>query len=368
MLVLVAATTEGSAREVADRVARYASPGTTFQPCEFREAEKSLLSEPQRVDVALVVCPPQVELARVQIQQMRSLCTGVVVAVMRGLSASDVVQLVRCGASDIIDLDGDVDNELRHLVARLERGFNSQRRCFTTGVVAASGGAGATVIAANLAVSLAQQNRSVCLIDLHPRGGDQSILFNLPVKHSLTDLCAQGGHRLDAVMFEQALINHESGVKLLATDAPLGERTVLDLESFGSVIRNAKSTFDQLVIDLEDVFHREQTEAVTHCDRLLIVVRVDFASILRTRRLLDSLRSMGVSDSNLRLVANRIGRTPSISPHKIKEALGLSIEHWIPDDPAAVISSINVGNPLVRENHRSPAAKAIHQLAATLAG
>lgn len=205
-------------------------------------------------------------------------------------------------------------------------------------------------------------------MDLHPCGGDQSILFNVPMTHSLNDLCAQGGHRLDATMFEQALISHESGVKLLASEAPLGERSVLDSASFASVIRTAKATFDHLVIDLEDVFHRKQADAVSHCDRLLIVIRIEFPSILRARRLLDLLRCMGVDDHTLRLVANRTGRTSSISPQKVKEALGLSIEHWIPDDTPNVISSINVGNPLVRENHRSPVAKAIHQLAATLAG
>src|SRR5260370_919412 len=86
-------------------------------------------------------------------------------------------------------------------------------------VFSTKGGAGKSVIAANLAVTLAQSAKApVVLVDADLQFGDLAVMLKLTPQHTIVD--AVGSiDQLDAQLLNSILIRHSSGVLLLP--APL---------------------------------------------------------------------------------------------------------------------------------------------------
>ena len=82
--------------------------------------------------------------------------------------------------------------------------------------IGAKGGAGATTIACNFAVALAQDpNQKTLLIDLDLPLGDAALNLGIAAEYSTIN-ALQSTNRLDASFLSQLLVKHSSGVSVLA--------------------------------------------------------------------------------------------------------------------------------------------------------
>jgi pilus assembly protein CpaE len=327
------------------------------------EAARTLLRGGHPATRVFVVAGSGLDRLADAVRQLRVATRAPLVAVSRGGPVAQVLDVIRAGASDYLDAQGNLCTELPALLARLrEREGGAPQRGKTICVAAASGGCGASTLAVNLAAALAGPGRAACLIDLNVRGGDLATLLNLQPQHTLVDLCFQG-QRLDETMFQHALLPHPGHMALLAAPPVLGDQGGVDSEVVAQVCSLATDLFPHVVIDLEDVVHREQARAVRDCDLLLVALRFDFPCILRTRRLLDFVREGGIPAEKIRLVANRCGQIGELPQRKAVEALGLPLFHSLPEDHAVMLASVNVGNPVVLEAPHSKVSKAFRRLA-----
>lgn len=332
------------------------------------EAARTLLQAGQPVDLLFLLAggegwPRLTE----QVRSLRSIGRAALIAVGHGGEAPQVLQLIRAGAADYLDLAGDLEHDLGALLDRLRVATGgTQRRGQSICVVAASGGCGTSSVVVNLGAALASAAEPCCLIDLQVRGGDLATLLNLRPQHTLVDLCKQG-QRVDASMFRQTLLAHPSHLQLLAAPSVLDDYRSIAAHVVSQVCDLARSTFPYVLIDLEDVVHSEQSRSVLDCDHLIVVLRLDFPCLLRTRRMLGHLRDSGVDTAKVRLVANRNGSSAALSPKKVTEALGLPIFHSLPDDQAAMLVAANVGNPVVLESPHAAVSKSFKRLAQLLA-
>lgn len=362
MLALVASHDDLLATRIAARLvaAGIDCPRTS---CVTIDQARALLHAGVRPELLFVDCSQTSERIDDLIHRYRQATGGTVVALGKGLGMSRILELIRTGASDYLDASGALDNELDALILRIRsssqgRASKGQAIC----VLSASGGSGASSIAANLAISLAKRGGSCCLIDLKLRGGDLATLMNLKPRHTIVDLCFQG-ERLDHAMFDSALLPHSSGVKLLAAPTLLTDHAGVDVDTINQVFQLAAADFPYVVLDLEDVVHREQQRAVAASDLIVVVLRLDFPCILRTRRLLSYLREMEIDPARIRVVANRYGNSTELPQRKAQEALGMPIFHALPEDSEAMLTAVNLGNPAVLERPASKVSKAMQKLA-----
>ena len=85
-------------------------------------------------------------------------------------------------------------------------------------VIGARGGVGTSTVATNLAVSVqqARQRESVALMDLDVRGGDLGLFLDLHGSQGLQQL-SNDVSRLDEIIVRSSLMNHSSGLHLLAS-------------------------------------------------------------------------------------------------------------------------------------------------------
>ena len=101
-------------------------------------------------------------------------------------------------------------------------------------------------------------------------------------------------------------------------------------------------------------------------DHLVVVLRLDMTSLATARRMLDEFVKIGIGEDRVTVVVGRHGQPRELSLGKAEQALGLPIDHAIPDDAKRVNASNNKGVPFVLEYPRSKASKAVAALATTV--
>jgi pilus assembly protein CpaE len=134
------------------------------------------------------------------------------------------------------------------------------------------------------------------------------------------------------------------------------------------VVQLSRSIYPTVVVDLEDCEHFDQVRTLASSDRIVVVIRPDFVSLVRTKKLLSYLLSAQVAREHIALVASRVGQAKEIPIAQVEEALGMRVTHRLPDDPGAVNEAINLGVPLVVGCPKSKVAAEVTRLADWLLG
>ncbi|HEX8200652.1 MAG TPA: AAA family ATPase [Isosphaeraceae bacterium] len=278
-----------------------------------------------------------------------------------------ILSALRGGADDYV-MESDLEGEL---ATALQRWRSQQSAQATLGkliaVVAPSGGSGSSTLAANIAAALAAQHRAVALFDMKLEQGDLAALLDLKPTYSLADVC-QNAARMDRVLFERSLVRHSSGVHLLAAPRLFADIDQVTAEGVRQALTLARATFPYVVVDLHPLFRDEPASVIHQADVILVVLRLDFASLRNTRRCLDHLERLGITKDRVRLVVNRYGQPHEVPAAKAEEALGVKIFHFIPDDPKTINRANNNGVPAVLQAPTAKVSKSIAGLAAEVNG
>jgi pilus assembly protein CpaE len=319
-------------------------------------------------DLLLLVLSPDPDRALSVLADAKDTSRGRVVVVGPSVDPKLVVQALRGGADDYVDED-DIEADLLVALGRLKRELMAQsgEEGRIIAVLAPSGGSGSSTLAVNIAATLAKEHKSTVLMDLKLEAGDLSALLDLKPTHTIADIC-QNVARLDRVMFERSLTRHTSGVHLLASPLQFTDVQFVSAEGVRKSLGMAKLMFPYIVVDLDHSFRAEQVETLRLAHQLLLVLRLDFASLRSARRTLDYLEKLNIGRERIQLVVNRYGQPKEVPFGKAEEALGLKIAHYIPDDPRTVNRANNDGVPVVIESPSAKVSKSLMRLAASVNG
>jgi pilus assembly protein CpaE len=278
-----------------------------------------------------------------------------------------VLRALRAGADDYVDMQ-ELEPELESVLA----GWRSARTSSgeagrLIAVLSPSGGGGSSTVAANVATVLAGEHGRVMLVDMKLQAGDLSALLDLKPTHSLADLCREAG-RMDRTLLESTLEKHPSGVHLLASPLALDDVRYVTAEGVRQALAAARSAFPYTIADMDHSFAEEQMVVLRQADIILLVQRLDFASVRNSKRFLDHLRNLGIDPGRVKLVANRHGQPKEVPAAKVEEALEMKIAHYLPEDAKSVNRSNNNGIPVVTEAPGAKISKCLARLAVSVNG
>ncbi len=297
------------------------------------------------------------------LRQLRSAADRKLVVVAPVSDHAVVLKAIRAGASDFLNADVNLDDELADLVERFK---SEQAQRSTKGrliaIVPCQVPSDASTLAVNVAAAISRNGAGCALLDFQLRGGDLAMLLKLSPRHTLYDLITQR-ESVDEAMFQQALTNHESGIRLLAGPPLFSDFGSMQTHVCQRILGLAQASHPYVVVNSEDILHAEQVRCLpavtTSCSPCVWTL---FRSIAAQQHLA-YLRRNHVSAEHVHLVAMSTGLTGELSVHSVKKVLGVNEVHCIPDDPVANTMSINVGNPLVLEAPESRISQAIVKLA-----
>jgi pilus assembly protein CpaE len=229
-------------------------------------------------------------------------------------------------------------------------------------VLSVSGGCGATTLAVNLAAILAKERGRCNLIDLNLGGGDLAALLDVRPQFTLADAC-RNEERLDAAMYEKMLAYHSSGIHLLASPCQLDSVRAITAHGMTQALDIASRLFAEVVVDLEDCFHADQALALQHATGILLVCRLDFASLRNARRVARQLDTLEIPRHRVKFVVNRFGQPNELPVDDAENALAERFAGLIPEDAKTINGANNTGLPAVLKEPSSKVAQAIRQLA-----
>ncbi len=228
-------------------------------------------------------------------------------------------------------------------------------------IFSTKGGVGKSVISCNVAVALAQEGRSVILVDLDLQFGDVGIMLDLKPDRTIYD-AVQNIDRLDADMLSGYLVKHSSGLRALLAPVRPEDADAVTVSRIATILSLLREMADIIVVDTAAAFDDVVLGAVDASDAVYAVATMDVASIKNTRVSLQKLRQLGYDPGLIRLVLNRADSKVWLNAGEVEDSLGLDATARIPSD-RLVPRSVNRGTPVVMDSPRAPVAKSLTELA-----
>lgn len=248
----------------------------------------------------------------------------------------------------------DLADALRRAGRRLGRGgaYGKAGLGRVVSFMGAKGGTGVTTTVVNAGACLHSAEQRTLLLDLDLEGGNLAVAMGLKPRYSIMDLL-ENFHRVDESMLSSLVVTHESGMDVLA--APLLPESVsaVTADQARAAIRLLRRHYDLILIDLARPYAEYGRAAVDSSDVVFLLLVPDILAIHGAKRLLP-LVSRGVEGraGRVEVVLSRGAPDDDIQKHDVREALDVKAVRTLRRDDAAVLSAVNLGQPLSTLNGR----------------
>jgi pilus assembly protein CpaE len=361
-------------RALAERLGARLSEHADVKWAAATEAGAALLEDR---DLSVVVLGPGVpqDAALAFAQNMSAARPQVGMLLMAQEMSTGLLRLaMRHGVSDVVAFPGDT----RELEAVVEVALQRSERLRQRGAVAEAthaatvltvlstkGGVGKSIVATNLAVSLAQLGKNTVLVDLDLRSGDLGIMLELKPTHTIADAAADSDH-LDEDMLRGFFVDHPVGVHVLLAPAEAEQASIVSAPRLSRILDLLRGMCDVIIVDTPPVIDDCVLTAVDKSDLIYVIATMDVASVKDARYAIQRLRTLGYADGSVRLLLNRADSRVLLDPVEVERAIGLEISARIPSN-RLVPRSVNKGVPVVLEAPRSAVARSLAEIARSVA-
>jgi pilus assembly protein CpaE len=275
-----------------------------------------------------------------------------------------IMEAMRNGATDFLDQNRPRE-ELTRALEKLQQAGRIQLR--TGRVIAVVGGvtgSGVTTIASGLAFALAgaHKGKPTALVELDPVAPELAFDLDLELRNHVGQLLAEW-ERVDPRMLEQAAVEHEAGVRVLAYEGNIPAPPPPP-EAYRTPVSLLRRVYDYAVLDAgHPATSPGLLEAVRLADAVVVAVRLDVAGLRLSRKLIKRLDERGVPLERVFPVGCRYGQRGQIAWRKAEESLGMPFRLWIPEDPGSVNYALNHGLPLTQAAPRAKVTQRMAELA-----
>ena len=234
-----------------------------------------------------------------------------------------------------------------------------------TVIFSTKGGVGKTLIAANLAVSLAKEGKRVCVVDLDTQVvGDMAHVLGLSPQSCMADLMGFLKNQSQLTKKHDFVVKSKfNNVEFLAGVLRPQQSGYLFPEKIAEVFAFLDKDYDYIVVDVGKSFSEVFLAALNQANLILLVVTPDVLSIYQTKWALDTLQFLHFPLDIIKLVLNRAESLSSISWQEIRVNLPVDIIEKIPSEGKLVNQAVNLETPIVINSPRSKIALAFFELA-----
>ncbi|MGB4345408.1 MAG: AAA family ATPase [Burkholderiaceae bacterium] len=280
-----------------------------------------------------------------------------------------LIAAMRAGVREVVAVPLQ-NQELEQALERLEKKLATTRQKDgkVLSFMSCKGGSGATFLASNLAVALANvANKKTLLIDLNLQFGDAALyLSDLKPVMTLADVCAQL-NRLDADLLESSLIRVSPNCGILAASNDLDPATEIRGEHIDVILQLARRHYDYIVFDIGRQFNCVSVRAFDSSDIIYPILQQSLPYLRDGRRLLDLFAGLGYRKEKIQLILNRHENNAGVSVADMERSLDQRIAHFVPNNFDVVNESINQGVPVLQLARSSTISKSLVDIVNELA-
>ncbi len=245
-------------------------------------------------------------------------------------------------------------------------GSSSDRRSgkiFT--IFGTKGGIGRTLIAINLAASIAKSGLVPVLVDLDTSSSDVARRMKIRADNDLVG-AARNAAELDEITVDSYLNQHASGVKILPAPPQPTDWREIDPGAVDSLITLLAKAHEFVIIDTPAAFTDLSMLAAHRADTVLLVTSLDPSSIESTAiafRMLDASRS---GSAKTRLVLNHLTPDGLVRDDDAARQLNHEVYFSLPYD-GSIVYGDEAGRPAVLSRPKAKISRAISKMASLLA-
>ncbi|MGH7722938.1 MAG: AAA family ATPase [Candidatus Dormibacteria bacterium] len=229
-------------------------------------------------------------------------------------------------------------------------------------VFSGKGGVGKTLIATNLAVSLAEHTAGrVALVDLDLQFGDVGVMLNLDHSRSITEL-VDGSSGIDDESLREVLASGPAGIKVLLAPISPELADLVTAEHVRGLIAELRKSFDFVVVDSSSHLTEFNLEVIELAQRVLVITALTIPAIKDAKLTLKVLESLSVDTEKTMLVVNRVDGYADFNQESIEQSLRVAVAVQVPHDPRVIGDAITRGLPFVTAHREAEVSRALREL------
>lgn len=235
-------------------------------------------------------------------------------------------------------------------------------------IFSTKGGVGKTLLAVNLAISLAQEGKKVALLDLDLQAiQDMARMIDATPQYSIFDIISI----LDKIEQTGNVKNYmtlvsSAGIDFLPAITRPKQSPHITGDRIAKVLTLLAGFYDFIIVDGGRAFTDSLINAFNKSNLILFIVTPDILSVYETRWGLDVLQSLHFPLKMIKLVLNRAESKSGLSWQEVKLALPCEIIASVPSDGRVVGLALNRGVPIVIDNPASRVSAGIKKFAQDL--
>lgn len=237
-------------------------------------------------------------------------------------------------------------------------------------LMSGKGGAGATMIASNLAVALARAApaQRVLLIDAALPFGDADIYLNAPkVGHHLGDF-HESIERLDAALFSAMVQKNEANLDFIASPPSFQDIIELEADRISMLIRKARLYYDFIIIDISSRINPFSVAILENVDQCNLVVTPDILGARHAVQVVRLFEDLEFPSDKVSLCLNREVARNLLTAKDFSNTTGAAIARTIPDETPIVAKSLSQGKPIIDVAPHAAISRALQDWASELCG
>ena len=214
-------------------------------------------------------------------------------------------------------------------------------------ICGAQGGAGATSIAINLAMQLADTTKAkVALLDLHLQGGEAAVMLGVRPGPGLR-IALENPMRADTLFIERAAIEVNDRVCLISADEDLDAQLNITEAGVRHVLGLLRQRFNYIVVDVPVPFPPSIHPVITLSRHVLVLLEGEVTGLRNAHALRAAVTNIAGQDRVFTLL-NRANRPGSLPKATIVKALGTEPDMIIPDLGKRMTEAVNLGIPALK--------------------
>jgi len=214
-------------------------------------------------------------------------------------------------------------------------------------ICGAQGGAGATSIAINLAMQLAETTKAkVALLDLHLQGGETAVMLGVRPGPGLR-IALENPMRADTLFLERAAIEVTDRVVLISGDEDLDAKLDITEAGVRHVLGLLRQRFNYVVVDVPVPFPASIYPVIQMSRHVLVLLEAEVTGLRNAHALRNAVTNIAGKDRVFTLL-NRADRAGGLPRATIVKALGAEPDMIIPDLGKGMTQAVNLGIPALK--------------------
>jgi len=298
--------------------------------------------------------------------------------VILAYSVSNKIKMaaMRANAVDVIQVPVDPEKIITAIktaagyaeeIVTKDKAVPGERKCAVITVFSTKGGVGKTVMATNLATSIARIAKGrVILVDLDLQFGDVGIALGLIPNKTMLEFA---NHIVDSDVekIDELLAIHDTGLKVLLAPKDPESADLINGSCVSSTLSILKKHADFIIIDTPASFNDTVLAALDESDEICVIGTLDLLSLKNVKLCLKTLNELKYEREKQKMVINRVESNIGLKVDEVEKVLGVRAVAKIPSDKAVPVS-INKGVPVVIDAPKLPVSREIEDLALLYVG